>query len=201
MAGGALLLLSGCAALPGTQPKAPINTFMLSAETPAQGGHHAGPGAPVLSIGLPQARSGYGSPRIAYTERPYEIRYYALNQWVDPPPAMLWPLLVRALSASGTFSSVVTPSSAASVDMRLDTEILVLQQEFHGKSSRGHVVLRAQLTDLHSGRVLGTRVFDESEPAASADPYGGVVAINRALDRVLKQLVKFCAQAAASPHP
>jgi len=190
-------LLAGCAALPGTQSRQPVNTFVLSAGEPVPAAAAAPARGPVISVALPAARAGYGGPRIAYTERPYELRYYALNQWVDPPPAMLWPLLVRALEDSGHFGSVVTPASAASVDLRLDTEILVLRQEFDGATSRGHVMLRAQLTDLHSGRVLGTRIFDDTEAAPSADPYGGVVAINRALSRILPQLVKFCSQASA----
>lgn len=194
-AGMVLVLLAGCAALPGTQSRKPINTFVLSAGKSVPGAPQAVARGPVISVALPLARAGYGGPRIAYTERPYEIRYYALNQWVDPPPAMLWPLLVRALENSGHFASVVTPASAASVDLRLNTEILALRQEFNGSTSRGRVVLRAQLTDLHSGRVLGTRVFDDAEPAPGNDPYGGVVAINRALARVLPELVRFCSQA------
>ena len=50
--------------------------------------------------------------------------------------------------------------------------------------------------DSTTRRVLAWRVFDESVAAASDDPYGGVVAANRAVQTVLEQLAVFCATAA-----
>jgi len=39
-------------------------------------------------------------------------------------------------------------------------------------------------------------VFAETEPADSMDAYGGVTAANRALQRILNQLLDFCLNAA-----
>ena len=52
--------------------------------------------------------------------------------------------------------------------------------------------------DVHSKRVLAVKLFDEAENAASDDPYGGVIAANRALQRVLAQVADFCIDASAS---
>ena len=56
------------------------------------------------------------------------------------------------------------------------------------------MTLRARLTDLSSQRVLATRVFHVSRPAAKADPYAGVVAANEAVKTLLKQLTQFCVE-------
>jgi cholesterol transport system auxiliary component len=61
--------------------------------------------------------------------------------------------------------------------------------------------LRATLVDNTSRRVLAWREFDTSVAAASEDPYAGVLAANRAVQTVLEQLGRFCAEAAASWQP
>jgi cholesterol transport system auxiliary component len=61
--------------------------------------------------------------------------------------------------------------------------------------------LRAYVVDNTTRRVLAWRVFDESVTAASDDPYGGVVAANRAVQSVLGQLAGFCATATAHWQP
>jgi cholesterol transport system auxiliary component len=54
------------------------------------------------------------------------------------------------------------------------------------------VTLRAQLVDLDTQRVLGSQLFEISEAAPSEDAYGGVQAANRAVARLLEELVAFC---------
>jgi cholesterol transport system auxiliary component len=54
------------------------------------------------------------------------------------------------------------------------------------------LALRLQLTDVRTKRVLASRSFDESENAPSDDPYGGVIAANAALQRILEQVADFC---------
>ena len=90
---------------------------------------------------------------------------------------------------------------AAAGDLRLDTELLRLQQDFATQPSHVHFTLRAHLVDNATRRVLAWRVFDASVAAATDDPYGGVVAANRAVQTVLEQLAGFCATAAAQWQP
>lgn len=149
----------------------------------------------VIAVGMPHAQPGFDTPRIAYVQQAHELSYYALHRWVASPAHMLAPLLVQTLEQSGGFRAVVQAPGAAMADLRLDSELLRLQQDFDVKPSREQVVLRIQLSDLHSGRILASRVFAESEPAPSEDAYGGVIAANRALQRILEQLPEFCMHA------
>ena len=61
------------------------------------------------------------------------------------------------------------------------------------------MLFRSQLVDLHHDRVLATRVFDEIESAPSENPYGGVIAANRALRRILESVSEFCVGKAQIP--
>lgn len=153
----------------------------------------------VLEVSAPRARPGFDTPMMAYTQRPNALEYFARNRWADTPARMLAPLLAQALERSGGFRAVVQAPSSANAELRLDTELVRLQQDFGARPSRVQFTLRAQIIDLGTRRVLASAEFDESEPAASEDPYGGVIAANRALARLLGRLADFCATAPSAP--
>ena len=183
-----VLALTGCATVaPGLQQEG-VQTHLLAVPAAPRGGSGSGP---ELLVAPPTARAGLDSPRMVYLQRPFEVSYYARNEWADTPARMLQPLLVQSVEAGGAFRAVVAGPSPAAADLRLDTEVLALQQEFLSESSVTRVALRAQVVDLASRRVVATETFEAVEPAVSGDPYGGVVAINRALERVLGELTAF----------
>ncbi|MCC6611719.1 MAG: membrane integrity-associated transporter subunit PqiC [Burkholderiales bacterium] len=184
-------LLGGCAGMPSPQSEAPA-TFLLDArpaENPSRNQRDL-----VLAVGVPRARAGYDSPQIAFLSRPFELEYFAQSRWVDTPARMLAPLFTLALAHSGGFRTVVQAPSGVPADLRLDTELVRLQQDFRTHPSRVELSLRAQLVDLRSNRVLAEMQFDEAESAPSEDAYGGVIAANRALQRMLARLVDFCVE-------
>jgi cholesterol transport system auxiliary component len=109
---------------------------------------------------------------------------------------MLEPVLVEALGASPAFGAVTPDARGIRADLRLDTTIEALYQDFRPHPSLGRVALRVRLVDLETGRILATRLFEDSEPAPSNDAYGGVQAINRLLGRLLPEVADFAARAA-----
>ena len=150
-----------------------------------------------LMVNPPHAAPGFESQRIIYVREPHKLEYFAHHEWVDTPARMLAPLIVAAVEGSGAFHAVVLAPSAAAGDLRLDTEIVRLQQNFGGSPSQVRFTLRAYVVDNATRRVLAWREFDETVAAASEDPYGGVVAANRAVQAVLERLASFCPDAAA----
>lgn len=144
----------------------------------------------VLAISMPEAWPGFDTPQMAYVQHPLTLEYFATHRWADTPAHLLKPLLAQALEPH--FRAVVPSPGLIPADLRLDTELIRLQQDFATRPSRMQLGLRAQLIDIKSKRVIAVRVFDESEPADSEDAYGGVLATNRALQRVLEQLADFC---------
>lgn len=206
-AGLALALLAGCGSLlpqPAPQPA----FYALESRPPAAGTAARSPSAatsaavsatalPTMVINPPHAAPGFDSQRIIYVREPHKLEYFAHHEWVDTPARMLAPLIVAEAQLSGAFHAVVLTPSAAAGDLRLDTEIVRLQQTFVGVPSQVRFTLRAYVVDDTTRKVLASREFDETVAAASDDPYGGVVAANRAVQVVLEQLARFCADAAA----
>lgn len=184
------LLLAGCTGLHAPEAEN-INIYTLDARpsiAAASVKHDL-----VIAVGTPHARPGYDTPQIAYVQQPHELNYYAVNRWADTPARMLAPLLVQALEQGGSFRAVVRTPGPVPADIRLDTELVRLQQDFETQPSKVQITLRAQLTDVRSNRVLASRVFDETEDAPSENAYGGVIAANRALQHILNRLTAFCA--------
>jgi cholesterol transport system auxiliary component len=179
----------------------PTPTARYALEGFLDGAPVAGPG-PVLVVAQPTAAPGFGSPRIVYVKRAHELQAFARSAWVDPPARMLGPLLVRALERSGAFAAVTDATSGAAAELRLETELVRLQQEFTSRPSRVRLTLRVQLSEVRSRRVLGVREIEELEEAPSDDPYGGAVAANRAVRRALEAVASFCGERLAErPAP
>lgn len=188
---GAVLALSACSVLQAPSAQAPA-LYLLDA--PPVAARQAPASELVLAVSPPRAWPGFDTPRMAYQQQPQQLNYFVDNRWTDTPSRMLAPVLARALSADGRFNAVVSIPTPVSADLRLDTEIVRLQQDFTVQPSRIQLTLRAQLVDLRSRRVLATREFNEFEPATSGDAAGGARAANLALARLLQQLADFCAK-------
>ncbi len=194
------MLVSGCEALNTVgAPSAPVIYSLDYARRAAPAAPHALPmAAPTLLVSPPRAAASLNSPHIIYVREPHKLEYFALSEWIDTPARMLAPLIVAAVENSGAFHAVVHVPSSAGGELRLDTEILHLQQEFDVKPSRVRFVLRANLIEDTTRRVIATRRFEAVATAHSEDTYGGVLAANQAVQTVLEELAIFCAEAAES---
>lgn len=148
-------------------------------------------GAPTLIITPPRAAAGFDSQRIIYLRESHKLEYFAQSEWVDPPARMLAPLLVDALANNAAFTAVVLAAGSSTGDLRLDTDIIRLQQDFRTQPSQVRFTLRATLVDDKTRRVLTWREFDSSVAALRDDPYGGVIAANMAVQHVLQALSTF----------
>ena len=189
----ASMLLVGCSTLNPVK-STNMNTYALEAQfEPVV----ADRGKLTMLVNTPIARPGFDSPNMIYIEKPHELAYFTQNKWVDSPARMLAPLLVQALEHSTKYRAVIPMRSTAAADLRLDTEIIRLQHEFLTRPSQIRLTVRAQLLDVQHKRVLTTREFDVIEVAPSDDPYGGVIAAQRAVKTVLLQIADFCASASA----
>lgn len=187
------MLLAGCTGLRAPQVESP-HLYVLDARLPIKAAQVKRD--LVLAVSMPRARPGFDTPQMAYLRLPHELDYFVTHRWADTPSRMLGPLLAQALEPS--FRAIVQTPSVVPADIRLDTELIRLQQDFGTQPSRVQLTLRAQLIDVVGKRVIAVKLFDEAENAPSDDAYGGVIAANRVLQRVLGQLADFCINESAS---
>ncbi len=192
--------LTGCSASLLPKPPAAPALYNLDDGAAAPARPPAPAGAPSLLVAVPRAAAGLDSRLIAYQRTPQRTEHYTASEWLDTPPRLLAPLLVRAAEATGAFRVVLLAPAGAAATWRLDTELLRLQQYFSGAGpSQVRLTLRAVLVDATSRAVLAAQEFDASVPAPSEDAAGGVAAAQRAALQVARDLAAFCAAVAARP--
>lgn len=189
-----MLWLVGCTTTAAFTPAGPpSNTFLLDTYFVATKSDIP-LGKEVLIVTLPHVRPGYDSRRIAYTKTPLTISYYAESEWADTPALMLAPLIVSALESSSAFRAVLSETAPVAGDLRLDTDIIRLQQEFLEQPSSVRFTLRAKLYDVTQREIVAIRILEAIEPALSEDAYGGAQAANNAVRRVLDELSEFAVE-------
>ena len=186
-----LLFMSACSLGP-TETTAP-RTYFLKPEISWKNPHGFGEriGTAVLLISQPKPQAGFDTPRMAYLLRPYEINYYAFNQWAETPARMLQQIMAENLDKTGLWRAVLQTPGVVPAQYRLDCDNLVLEQQFYSGPSRVRLALRAQLIDSRKQAILATRYFDVVESAASDDAYGGVQAANRASAKIIVDMAEW----------
>ncbi len=184
----ALLVATAAGCLSPRTDSSEIHTYQLSLDGWSSETRLGKLNGPVLLVSQPQAEPGFETQRMVYIKRPYELEYYAVNQWADTPVRMFAPLLVQALNQNDAWGAVIPLPSSIRGDYRLDTHGFLLQQEFLQQPSRVRGMVRMQLIDLKESTILSTRAFEVVENATSENPYGGVQAANRAVAGLLDQI-------------
>ena len=190
----ALALAAGCTALPAPKVEDPV-LHVLDAK-PAIARAQATRDL-VLEVSVPRAAPGFDTAALLYVQKPYVLDAFATHRWADAPARMIGPPLTRALEQTGYFRAVVPAPAGVPADLRLDTELVRLQQNFTSRPSRVELSLRFRLLDLRGRRVVASRVVDVDVVAPSDDPDGGVLAANAALANALAQAAAFAVAAAA----
>lgn len=198
---GLSTLLGACSSLLGSQPQLPLTVYALDRDAPPGGPLAVRPGQRVLLLQPPEAAPGYDSTRMVYQRQPQTLEAYTQSAWVDTPARMLAPLLRRTLQDSGLFRAVVQAPGAAQADLRLDTQILRLQQNFLQHPSGVRFTLQATLTDQRTRQVLAWKVWDVTQAAGSDDAAGGAEAAGTAVQTALQQLLLFVQSNVAALRP
>lgn len=164
---------------------------------------------PILIVNTPKAAPGFDTQRMIYTRAPHQLEYFARNEWVDTPAHMLRPLMISAIEKTGAFNAVLDKQSVVASDLRLESEIIKLVQNFNNKPSNNkpslnkpslnkpsyvQFTLRVTMIDNVTNKVIALQEFDERVDASSDNPMGGAAAANVAVNQVLNNLSLFTQQ-------
>lgn len=186
-----LLVLAGCALPQDSSPPQQAYLLEVGAFTPPT----RRSSGKILLVTVSKEAAGFDSNRIAYTREPPKLDYYKDSVWSDTPAKMLLPILVRAFESTGAFKAVVSPPSPVLADVRVDVDVIRLQQEFMTMPSRVRLITRIKVVEMKSGHVLETRLFEAIEPAPSENAAGAARAANAAMQKVLGEMVPFALRA------
>ena len=187
-----LLLLTACSVFNPVNPN--VNTYTLeSVSTKTFDVASAGEGGTLLVL-IPTAVPGYQSRQMIYVEQPYQLQAYTRNEWIAPPTQMLQPLIEESLRNTGYFHTVVGQPFTGASDVRLEVELLKLQQEFMYEPSEVLLEIRAILVNSKTNQVVTSKILSAEVPTSANNPRAGVAAANQATRMILEQLAKFAVQ-------
>ncbi|MEO8011626.1 MAG: ABC-type transport auxiliary lipoprotein family protein [Dokdonella sp.] len=184
-------LLSACAALGGKQTPFAIYSPRLA---PAAVTASTASVSWQLLVESPRASDALDSTRIAVMSAPGVLEVFPAARWRDPAPRLLRSLIVQAFDESGRIVGVSGSTSGLSADYTLAIELRDFQAEVDGDALSAVIRLHAKLFDPRANRIVATRRFDVSTPAAGNDVAAAVNAFEQALDELLPQLVDWTLQ-------
>jgi len=182
-------LLSGCS---GLSTQNTTKTYVLHVDTQAlPSSDKKNKSKQVLQVAIPKAAAGFDSPALLYLKQDYELNEYSKSRWIDTPARMLLPLLVQSLEHSQQFAAVLSASNAQlGGELRLETEIIRLQQDFRHTPTQIELVVRVHVLDMVKHEILLAKTISITKIAPTADAQGGVMASNAAIEAFLTQLIK-----------
>lgn len=184
------LYLSGCS--PVRVP--PVSTYSLVSLSNSKALKHFRTQL-TLGVGVPTASPGFDTSNMVYMMTPYQLSQFALHRWVAPPAQMLLPIVVQALRDKGYFKAVVATPYSAKTNYRLDFQLLQLQQNFMNPTSMEQVSIQVNIYNNDTNRIVASRRFSAAVAAKENTPYSGVLAANRAVANLSKQVANFAVRA------
>ena len=173
------LVLSACSG--GQAPP----TFDLSA--PQGMAKARGSARGQLIVAEPTAISVLNTDRVVVRNQG-EIAYLSRAQWSDRLPRLVQSRLVEGFENGSRVRAVGTPADKLAADYQLVTDV----RAFHvsvGSEPMAEVEISAKVVSDRAGRVLASKVFKASVPAASTEGPDAVSALDEAFQRVISDLV------------
>ena len=178
------LSLTACASL---VPTPPSDTYDISAPTSFPG-LKGGTPAQILIL-EPSALKILDSQDIVVKPDEAIVEYLSKSQWSDRLPKVVQARFVEALENTGRVKAVSKPGEGLVIDYQLVSDIRAFQANIGNSNQQAQVSVSVKLVSDRTGKVVRSRIFDESVPLASSTPINDVTALDTAFDKVARQLV------------
>jgi len=186
-------LLSGCGAA------RPAKYYQLTVP-PDAGAVEKSDAVPVsLLLGGLMTSHLYREDRIVYGNGAEQLGTYEYQRWAEPPSEMIQEVLLRELRASGHYRAVHVRRSNVQGDFAIRGHLYDFK-EITGGSMSARVTLELEMRDLKTGATVWNHYYTHDEPASGKDVPAIVVALDKNVQRAVKEFVGSLDQYFAS-HP
>ncbi len=143
-----------------------------------------------LSVSRPTAARVVDSPRIAVRPAPNELQVYRSVSWSQPPSDLIETTVLRTLEDSGKIPSVARSGVGIRADYKLVMDLRRFEADYAGAAVPSAVIeLNAKLLHAAEQRVVASRTFLQSQPAAGTEVAQVTSAFDQALERLGSDVV------------
>jgi cholesterol transport system auxiliary component len=178
------------------KPAPPPALYRLTAATdfPA-----AGSASPMqLQIDIPIADAALDSTRIALSRSPTTLDYFADSAWTDRLPVVLQTRLLESFQSAHRLVALARASTAAQGDVVLIINLRHFEAQYGASGPpQWRVDLNADLVSAADRKVIATRSFTGTAPAAQNDMSAIVDSADQAWRGVATQIVDWAANTLA----
>lgn len=131
----------------------------------------------------------YMSLKMYYVQGKYTQYAYARSRWAQSPNEKITQSITDYLRAMKLFKSVQNADSRTKNDFQMEINIEDFMQYFdeNAKNSFVNVVITCNLIDEKQHKTVDAKTFHVSMKAPSNNARGGVVALNKALNIIVKE--------------
>ena len=186
-------LLSGCAST------RPAKYYQLTVPTEAGAVERADALPVTLLVGGLMTSHLYREDRIVFGNGPEQLGTYEFQRWAEPPTEMIQEVLLRELRATGHYRAVHVRRSNMPGDFAIRGRLYDFK-EITGGSVSARVTLELEMRDLKTGATVWNHYYTHDEPASGKDVPAIVAALDKNVQRAVKEFVGSLDQHFAS-HP
>jgi cholesterol transport system auxiliary component len=177
----------------------PPKYYQLTVPADVRAMESAGAVPVTLLVGALMTSHLYREDRIVYGGGPERLGTYEYERWAEPPAEMIQEVLTRELRASGHYRAVQYQRSSMQGDFALRGRLYDFKELTGGQIS-ARVTLELEMRDLKNGATVWTHYYTHDEPASGKDVPAVVAALDRCVQRGVKEVVESLDQYFAA-HP
>jgi cholesterol transport system auxiliary component len=184
---GAIALMAGL--LSGCGATRPSRYYQLTVPADAGAVEKADTVPVTLLLGALVTSHLYREDRIVYGNGPEQLGTYEYQRWAEPPAEMIQEVLLRELRSSGRYRAVHYRRSNMRGDFALRGHVYDFKELTGGQMS-ARVTLELEMRDLKSGATVWTHYYTHDEPTSGKDVPSVVAALDRNVQRGVKEIVE-----------
>lgn len=127
---------------------------------------------------------------MTYTRTSNVVEAYTKSAWVEPPVQLVKVALANALIASNAYQDVLMSPTSIHSPYKVDATIQSMQQRFVDGKSTIELSLMVRLVNTSNQNLVFSKIYSTTEAVAADNAEGGVAAYDRALNRLLPNIVR-----------
>ena len=144
-----------------------------------------------IKVIYPQSLKNKISQKMNFSYSSIDRGTYQNSEWSNNMSKLLQGTLIEVLDESRLFKVVLTDTSTAREDYRLESNIFAFEHRVRGTQSDAVVSIQFNLISVESGGMVKSKRFTYSEATPSIDAKGYVTATNVAVSKLSSDLVSW----------
>lgn len=157
--------------------------------TPVSAVHSSSYKSKSIKVIYPQSLKNTISQKMYFSYSSMERGAYNNSEWSNNMSKLLQGTFIEALDGSRIFKAVISDTSTAKEDYRLESNIFAFEHRVRGSQSDSVISIQFNLISVETGRMAKSKRFTYVEPTPTTDAKGYVKATNIALSKLSKDLV------------